>query len=178
MSRIRERLSYANVMATIAVFLLLGGATAFAASQLGKNTVGAKQLKNGSITLQKLSKATQEALKGAAGAVGPAGAPGAKGDPGTPATKLWAVVAANGAILNSSGGVTSTNTGENAKFQIDFPQDVSKCAYSATIGGPSAQAPSLIEAFPRSGKPNSVQVNTWTPAGVDAARAFNVAVFC
>ena len=37
----RNGLSYANVMSTIAVFLVLGGATAFAASQLGKNNASA-----------------------------------------------------------------------------------------------------------------------------------------
>jgi hypothetical protein len=38
LKQIRKRLTYANVMSSIAVFLILGGATAFAA--LGKNTVG------------------------------------------------------------------------------------------------------------------------------------------
>jgi hypothetical protein len=39
-----------------AVFLVLGGATAFAAGQLGKNTVGTKQLKKNSVTAAKLKK--------------------------------------------------------------------------------------------------------------------------
>jgi hypothetical protein len=37
-------------MSTIAVVLALGGATAFAASQLAKNSVGAKQLKKNAVT--------------------------------------------------------------------------------------------------------------------------------
>ena len=45
MDAIRKRLTYANVMSSIAVFLVLGSATAFAAQQLGKKTVGTKQLK-------------------------------------------------------------------------------------------------------------------------------------
>lgn len=40
----RSALSYANVMATIAVFLALGGGV-YAASQLPKNSVGSKQIK-------------------------------------------------------------------------------------------------------------------------------------
>ena len=56
MRRIRDRLTYANVMSTIAVFLLLGGATAFAAKELGKNTVGKKQLKANSVTTAKIKK--------------------------------------------------------------------------------------------------------------------------
>lgn len=54
MNQIRRRLTYANVMSSIAVFLLLGGATALAAGQLGKNTVGTKQLKKNSVTAAKI----------------------------------------------------------------------------------------------------------------------------
>ena len=53
MKQIRKRLTYANVMSSIAVFLVLGGATAFAASQLGKNSVGTKQLKKNAVTAAK-----------------------------------------------------------------------------------------------------------------------------
>ena len=38
MQSVRKRLTYANVMSTIAVFLVLGGATAVAASTLGRCT--------------------------------------------------------------------------------------------------------------------------------------------
>lgn len=48
--RLRPRLTYANVIATLALFLALGGGAAFAASQLGKNSVGAKQLKRNAVT--------------------------------------------------------------------------------------------------------------------------------
>ena len=56
MKRFRARLTYANVMSSIAVFLVLGGASAFAASQLGKNTVGTKQLKKNAVTAAKIKK--------------------------------------------------------------------------------------------------------------------------
>lgn len=52
MKQIRKRLTYANVMSSIAVFLVIGGATAFAA--LGKNTVGSKQLKKNAVTTAKI----------------------------------------------------------------------------------------------------------------------------
>jgi len=60
--RIRKRLTYANVMSSIAVFLVLGGGAAFAAKQLGKNTVGTKQLKKNSVTAAKI-KANAVTLK-------------------------------------------------------------------------------------------------------------------
>ena len=56
MKQIHKRLTYANVMSTIAVFLVLGGASALAASQLGKNSVGSKQLKKNSVTAAKIKK--------------------------------------------------------------------------------------------------------------------------
>lgn len=54
-NRFRGRLTYANVMSTIAVFLTLGGATAIAAGQLGKNSVGSRQLKAKSVTTGKIA---------------------------------------------------------------------------------------------------------------------------
>jgi len=53
---VRKRLTYANVMSSIAVFLVLGGATAVAAIHLGKNSVGTKQLKANSVTTAKIKK--------------------------------------------------------------------------------------------------------------------------
>jgi hypothetical protein len=41
-------------MSSLAIFLVLGGATAFAAHQLGKKTVGAKQLKSNAVTTAKI----------------------------------------------------------------------------------------------------------------------------
>ena len=54
MKQLRKRLTYANVMSSIAVFLVLGGGAAVAAGQLGKNTVGPKQLKRNAVTAAKL----------------------------------------------------------------------------------------------------------------------------
>ena len=81
--RLRSKLTYANVMATLAMFFVLGGG-AYAATALPKNSVGSKELKPGSITLAKLSASAKKALKGAQGAPGPQGAAGAPGAPGAP----------------------------------------------------------------------------------------------
>jgi hypothetical protein len=56
LKQIRKRFTYANVMSSIAVFLILGGATAVAAGQLGKNSVGSKQLKSNAVTTKKIKK--------------------------------------------------------------------------------------------------------------------------
>jgi hypothetical protein len=54
MHRLRGKLTYANVMATIALFIALGGAS-YAAVKLPKNSVGTKQIKNKSITGAKIA---------------------------------------------------------------------------------------------------------------------------
>lgn len=56
MKGLSKRLSYANVVSTIALFLALGGATAFAVNQLPKKSVGAKQLRPGAVTPDKIRK--------------------------------------------------------------------------------------------------------------------------
>jgi hypothetical protein len=61
--QIRKRLTYANVMSSLAVFLVIGGASAFAASQLGKNSVGTKQLKSNAVTTAKIKKEAVTAKK-------------------------------------------------------------------------------------------------------------------
>jgi hypothetical protein len=47
---LRGKLTYANVMVTILAFVVLGGGGAYAASTLGKNSVGTRQLKAGAVT--------------------------------------------------------------------------------------------------------------------------------
>jgi len=47
--QIRQRLTYANVMSSIAVFFVLGGATAFAATKIGANEIKANSIKTGKI---------------------------------------------------------------------------------------------------------------------------------
>jgi hypothetical protein len=52
LARIRPKLTYANLMATLAVFIALGGAS-YAATQLPRNSVGTKQLKKNVVTTAK-----------------------------------------------------------------------------------------------------------------------------
>jgi hypothetical protein len=66
---IRPRLSYANVISTLALFLVVAGGSAFAATQLAKNSVGAKQLKKNAVTSVKIKANAVTGAKIAAGAV-------------------------------------------------------------------------------------------------------------
>jgi hypothetical protein len=108
MKLVRKRLTYANVMSTIAVFLVVAGGSALAANQLGKNTVGAKQLKkeavtsakvkNGAISGGKLANGAVNGSKLAAGAVGASNlAPASVG-----ASSLAPASVGSGAIADSA----------------------------------------------------------------------------
>lgn len=90
-ARIRARLSYGNVVATLALFIALGG-TSYAALKLPRNSVGNVQIRNdavtsakvqnGSLALEDFSAAQQAALHGAPGSQGSPGPQGPKGDAG------------------------------------------------------------------------------------------------
>lgn len=75
MKQIRRNVTYANVMSSIAVFLILGGATAFAAIQkVGANEIKANSIKTGKIvkeavTASKIKKNAVTETKIADGAV-------------------------------------------------------------------------------------------------------------
>ena len=95
LARVRARVTYANTMSTVAVFIALGG-TAWAASALPRNSVGPAQIRTGavgsseirnnsirsadirnrSISLRDLSPSARSSLRGAQGPAGPAGPPG------------------------------------------------------------------------------------------------------
>lgn len=96
MKQIRKRLTYANVMSSLAVFLVLGGGAAFAANQLGRNSVGSKQLKRNAVTAAKIKKKAVTTAKIRNGAV-----TGAKINAATLGTVPSATNAAN---ANTVGG--------------------------------------------------------------------------
>src|SRR2546423_13101243 len=97
MSKLRSRLSYANVIATLALFLALGGG-AYAAFKLPKNSVGSRQIKAYAVNSSKVAdgslisgdfKAGQlsagpQGLKGDACLSSDPNCKGPKGEPGVP----------------------------------------------------------------------------------------------
>jgi hypothetical protein len=105
-----SKLNYSNVIATIALFVALGGAAV--AAGLPKNSVGTKQLKRGAVTAAKIKKAAVTSGKLAqksviAGKLGPnAVLPGNIGNGAVTSAKIGA-----GAVIASSikNGVITTN---------------------------------------------------------------------
>jgi hypothetical protein len=89
--RLRPRLTYANVIASLALFLALAGGS-YAALQIPKNSVGNKQLKrnavtsskvkNGSLLVTDFNASQRSQLRGPTGATGATGARGPEGPRG------------------------------------------------------------------------------------------------
>lgn len=115
MSKLRQKLTYSNVIASVALFAALGGVAVAAA--LPKNSVGPKQLKKGAVTAAKIRKGAVTAGKlgpksVVAGKLGPnAVTPGNIVNGGITTSKIGA-----GAVIASSikNGVITTNKLANA----------------------------------------------------------------
>jgi len=115
LERLRPRLTYANVMSTLAVFAVLGG-TAYAATKLPRNSVGANQIKKGAVRSSEVKNGALRlsdfrrgdrptGLPGRQGPVGPAGAPGAPGAAGAGGTPdAYAEVRGSGVLESADPG--------------------------------------------------------------------------
>jgi hypothetical protein len=65
----KPKLSYANVVSTLALFIAISGASAYAASQLADRSVGEPQLRPGAVTADKIRKNAVTAPKIKAAAI-------------------------------------------------------------------------------------------------------------
>ena len=91
MRRVRSQLSYANVVSTLCLFIVLGGVS-WAAATLPSNSVGTRQLRPDAVTSAKVLDGTLvrgdfaggTLRRGAAGTRGPAGREGDRGTTGLP----------------------------------------------------------------------------------------------
>ena len=136
--RLREHITYANTMATIAVMVALGG-TSYAAFALPRNSVGHRQLqtaavrgrevKNGSLGVKELSAKARRSLRANRG---PAGATGPIGPTGPAAPEYFAVISANGERI--SGNATASVLGNVGNYTIGFNRSAAGCAATVTLG--------------------------------------------
>jgi hypothetical protein len=178
MKRYIPRLTYANVVATVALFIALGGA-AYAATQLPKNSVGARQLKKAAVTPAKLSKSSKLALTGPKGEPGAIGPQGLKGETGPAGSSLaYARIDGVGKIDASQsrgiGGmaVLSPETGLYCISGLPFAP---KSAVATTQGGETSLNAVVGNYAPCPEPQTQVSVAIWsTAAGVMVAVPFMI----
>jgi len=180
MEQIRAKLTYANIVSSLCLFLLLGGGAAFAATKLAKNSVGTRQLKNGAVTQPKVNPALLAELKGqkgATGPIGPRGLPGSNGSADTPAQILGKLTQVDGAGsgLNTDtlDGVDSPEiakvVGDLTLADLNFGKIApGRCGQISTGGLEGAMPGDFVLATPTNGDslPGGF---TLTGSGVEAA---------
>jgi hypothetical protein len=178
MSRIRSHLTYANVISTLCLFLLLTGGTAVALS--GTNTVFTDDIANDTLP---------------AGGGNPAGGlvaadlrPNAVGssevmnfglsnqDVGV----LFAEVNSSGTLADSSGGGVTTVSHGSGNYDVDFARNVAACTAVATVGPSTGSIlpPGEVSLTDTPGNAESVSVITWNSDGTSANRPFRLVVVC
>jgi len=186
----RQRLTYANVTATLALFIALGG-TSYAAITLPKNSVGSKQIRKGAVRASELRSSavssrsirnravrtsdlalsTRSSLRGAQGPPGPAG---------PPAPSLRAVI--NSAGVRVAGNADrSSHAGGSNEYRIDFARDLGGCVFTATLaavqnGATLEQPPAGRVTLAVSGR--EVVVKTYDAAGAASPVGFHVLGAC
>jgi hypothetical protein len=131
----RSRLTYSNLIATMALFIALGG-VAVAATQLPRNSVGARQLKRGAVTSAKLAKKSVTNGKLAANSVGP----GNIGNGAVTSAKL----AANSVIASTIKNSVITTNKLNTEA-VTTPKLGNESVTSAKLGKGSVTAAKLSD---------------------------------
>jgi hypothetical protein len=177
--RLLNRLSYANVVATLALFIALGG-TSYAALKLPKNSVGSTQIKTGAvhtgeianrtIRLGDISVSARNSLRGQTGPQGVAGPAGAG------AVKHFAAVTAAGGFTRGDAKYGGRDSAVGT-YVVGFAESVSGCAYSATLGttdGTTVPA-GRVTVNDHAG---AVGVQTYDAAGAAADLPFHLIVAC
>lgn len=125
----RQHLTYANVMATVAVFLALGGG-AYAAIKLPKNSVGTKQIKNAAVTNGKLANGAVTGSRVANGTL-----TGTQINAGTLGTVPNASQAANAANAANASAADSIGQIPASNVRTLFNTD---CSQGGAFGSPGA----------------------------------------
>ena len=177
MSRIRNKLSYANVMATVAVFIALGG-TSYAALTLPRNSVGSAQIRSKAVSsseirdravrLRDLAASTRVALRGQRGPAGRAG---------QDAIGFRSYVNGGGGQVRGNARNVEHVGGSN-EYRVTFepPPGAPPIASCTAVAGPSGGTAGFASADPAEG--NVVVVRTFAQDGAPRELSFQLIVAC
>jgi hypothetical protein len=147
---LRAHLSYANVVSTLCLFLLLGGGAAIAANQLGKNSVGSRQLRKNSVTAAKIKNGVVTGAKLKLDSLG---------------TVPSATNAVNATNATRAGSATTATTAANAT-------QATTAANATGLGGPLAAGQTLSGIFSVAGHRNGSEFTVSTTIQFQIPLAF------
>lgn len=134
MRRFRERLTYANVVATIALFGVVAGGVAVAGPFVAKNSVNSKSvkdetltgddIKNDSLTGDDVLESSLD-ISGKQGPPGPQGQTGGQGPTGAAGTaRAYGRVGASGTITRSKGVVGNATNPQPGYYCIEIDSSI------------------------------------------------------
>ena len=188
----RLRSNYANVTATLALVVALGGSAYAAATITGadvvdKSLTGAdiknnslrgididgvrgQDVKNGSLNGGDILDQSIRSNDLHPSALPPAGPPGPKGED---AANMWAVVTGGGGLSRGK-SVTSTSRSGTGVYEVVFSRAVTGCASVGSIENAGAGGELSVSL---SGA-NGVRVETRNSGGSSKDRSFHLAVLC
>jgi hypothetical protein len=137
MRRLRTiRITPGTVLAAIALFLALGGAS-YAATALPRNSVTTVQVKDHSLLAKDFARGQiprgPVGPAGPAGPAGPVGPAGPAGPAGSAAASKWVLVNPNGSIAAQSGGISIT-THTTGEYIVNFGSAVDSKLILASPG--------------------------------------------
>jgi hypothetical protein len=194
LARVRARITYANLTATLALFVALGG-TSYAALTLPRNSVGSSQiranavgpselrsravgsseLRDRSIKLGDISTSARASLRGAQGPTGPAGA--------AAVTYRAAVTSGGGSVRGNA--IDAGHTAGTNEYHVVFAPNVnvSGCIYNATLAavqnGPTLEQPPAGRITVADGPDaRTVTVKTYEANGNPVEAPFHLIVAC
>lgn len=96
------------------------------------------------------------------------------------APSFTAVVDSSGTLARGYRALHATRLG-TGRYSVGFGRDVSACSYTASIGLPGtsgSETPGMISVAPRTDKPKSLLVQTFTTHGSREDHGFHVIVAC
>ncbi len=193
--RMRPKLTYANVVATLALFIALGGSS-YAAIKLPRNSVGSTQIRSKavgaselaprsvtsrtindrSVGIDDISTRAKAALRGRQGPTGLQGMPGIPGPSGVTFSGAF-----NTRPSKERGNALLANrTGGTNEYIVQFPVNVDACVATATLATVEGGFPVI----PPAGRVTvahangNVTVRTFDENGNATALPFNVLVAC
>lgn len=196
MKKLRQRTTFANLTALLALFIALGG-TSYAALSLPRNSVGSSQIKsravgpselrtqavsgrsvrNRSLTVSDIAPSSRAALRGQQGVPGPQGV---QGPPGPTGVTYRAAVNSGGGTPRGNATGANHDSGTN-QYTVFFERSVDACVATATLA--AVQNGPVLEQPPpgritvaHSG--NSVIVKTFAADGSPDGQPFNLIVAC
>jgi hypothetical protein len=182
---LRNRLSFANLVSVIALFVALGGGAAYAANALPQNTVGPKQLKKNAVVTSKIkaNAVTGAKIKESTLGMVPSASTATSAKTATTATvattATTAAAVAKGAIKGANLGPITTVTATSPSFATGTSGTASVQCPAGSValsGGGSASAPKVFSELNRKNDPQGWRYDARNESG--ASVTISVYAYC